>query len=676
MRLSNLSSLAGDRCVLFLACAVTTISAVAQSTAPNEWTWVSGSNIGVTTNSPMPGVYGTLGTPAPANNPGGRWQATTWTDNSGNLWLFGGWANDTAGNFTWFNDLWKYSPSANEWTWMNGSNTVTEHCTQAGVAGTLGTPAPGNTPGPRYGSASWIDPAGHLWLFGGYTCGMQNPDDLWEYDPASNEWAWMGGDLAGTQPGVYGTLGTPAQGNTPGGRNNAVTWLDGNGHFWLFGGYGWDATKSYGVLNDLWEFDPSTNEWTWKSGSSTLPVAQGYTALGVYGTRGVPDPANTPGSRAAAGGWIDTSGHLWLFGGYVNNPNGTQDLLNDMWEFDPSTNEWTWMNGSSTPGSNCSQSAMPGLVWCGQPGVYGIIGTPAASNTPGGKVPASSWTEKNGRLWLFGGDTFDQYGVYTATFGDLWAFDPTTNQWTWMGGNSSVNCPNGGLCSETGVYGTLGQPAPANYPGSRNSTMAWTDANGNFWAFGGSGFDSTADVNYLDDLWVLQPSDTVNLPKPDFSVTAYPTSMTVTGGQSGTFSVYVTPSGGFNSATSFSCSGLPAGASCSFSPATVTPSSVAAKTSVTITTSIPSASVQGQGHAAVPFAVLAAVLFCFGRKARRRFQMLVLLVTCLLGLGLFTGCSGGGGSSSSTPISTTSTVTVTASAGTIQHTATLSLTVN
>ena len=35
-------------------------------------------------------VYGTKGVAAPANVPGGRWGGQTWTDDSGNLWLFGG----------------------------------------------------------------------------------------------------------------------------------------------------------------------------------------------------------------------------------------------------------------------------------------------------------------------------------------------------------------------------------------------------------------------------------------------------------------------------------------------------------------------------------------------------------------------------------------------------------
>jgi hypothetical protein len=54
------------------------------------------------------GVYGTLGTPAAANIPGSRYQASSWTDSSGHLWLFGGMVYDANGNECFLNDLWEY----------------------------------------------------------------------------------------------------------------------------------------------------------------------------------------------------------------------------------------------------------------------------------------------------------------------------------------------------------------------------------------------------------------------------------------------------------------------------------------------------------------------------------------------------------------------------------------
>ena len=134
----------------------------------SEWTWMGGSSA-LGNNGGQAGVYGALGTHAAGNTPGGRNGAASWTDNSGHLWLFGGWGYDANGNSGYLNDLWEFNPATSEWVWMSGSNTVGSHGGQPGVYGALGVPAAGNTPGGRNGSASWTDSSGNLWLFGGWT---------------------------------------------------------------------------------------------------------------------------------------------------------------------------------------------------------------------------------------------------------------------------------------------------------------------------------------------------------------------------------------------------------------------------------------------------------------------------------------------------------------------------
>ena len=130
----------------------------------------------------------------------------------------------------------------------------------------------------------------------------------------ANEWTWVSGSstVPATgmgQPGVYGTQGTAAASNVPGGRTVATRWTDSSGNFWLFGGDGVDSTGAYGGLNDLWTFDPTANTWTWMSGSNTK------NAVGIYGTLGVASASNIPGGRGYALSCTDTIGNLWLFGG-------------------------------------------------------------------------------------------------------------------------------------------------------------------------------------------------------------------------------------------------------------------------------------------------------------------------------------------------------------------------
>ena len=106
------------------------------------------------------------------NIPGARGGSTTWTDGSGNFWLFGGIGydvNDTSGEL---NDLWKFDPATGAWTWEEGSNTYGA----SGTYGTLGTAAAGNIPGARVGSATWTDGSGNVWLFGGVGYGGSEMD--------------------------------------------------------------------------------------------------------------------------------------------------------------------------------------------------------------------------------------------------------------------------------------------------------------------------------------------------------------------------------------------------------------------------------------------------------------------------------------------------------------------
>jgi hypothetical protein len=139
----------------------------------------------------------------------------------------------------------------------------------------------------------------------------------------------------------------------------------------------------------------------------------------------------------------------------------------------------------------------------------------------------------------------------------------------------------------------------------------------------------------------------------------------------------VTPQNGFNAAVSFACSGLPTGASCSFNPATVTPSGAAAKTTLTINAQTLTAAVHRNSRPLFPATVLALTLCIFGWKKRRGLKLVLLLAMTSAGLGLLSGCGGGsGGGGGGGVMQMASPITVTATSGTIQQTTTVTLAVN
>jgi hypothetical protein len=74
-------------------------------------------------------------------------------------------------------------------------------------------------------------------------------------------------------------------------------------------------------------------------------------------------------------------------------------------------------------------------------------------------------------------------------------------------------------------------------------------------------------------------SDATTSTEPDFTISAAPTSLTLSPGQYGTIVLTVTPLNGFGDMVTLSCSGNPADSTCTFSPATLTPLNGAAVTS-------------------------------------------------------------------------------------------------
>jgi hypothetical protein len=172
--------------------------------------------------------------------------------------------------------------------------------------------------------------------------------------------------------------------------------------------------------------------------------------------------------------------------------------------------------------------------------------------------------------------------------------------------------------------------------------------------------------------------------QPNFVLGTSPASLTVNPGAQGTVTLTVTPVNGFDSPVILACSGLPSGATCSFDQATVTPSGAAATAQLTISTSAQSSALQPRSRSLFPLTALGMTVCLFGWRKRRGWHHWLLLTVAYAGLGLLFGCGGTGGTSSTpastsatpTPKSTTSTVTVTAISGTLQGTATITLTVN
>lgn len=179
---------------------------------------------------------------------------------------------------------------------------------------------------------------------------------------------------------------------------------------------------------------------------------------------------------------------------------------------------------------------------------------------------------------------------------------------------------------------------------------------------------------------------TVNAGAVDFSIAASSASGSVSAGAAAGTSLVLTPINGFSGTVSLACSGLPAGASCQFSPASPSLSGTAVTAQLSISTSAPvvarvSAPRDPFGPASpriVLGVILTPIVVRAGRHRRlgARWRRLGLLLFCVLALqACHGGSSAAGGSRMGGTPAGTYALTITATAGSISHSVQYQLTV-
>ena len=210
---------------------------------------------------------------------------------------------------------------------------------------------------------------------------------------------------------------------------------------------------------------------------------------------------------------------------------------------------------------------------------------------------------------------------------------------------------------------------------------SWPAYSGPFMLTGPATVEAFASAIGYSNSVVASASYNITAVPPTFTLSSSLSSLAFNPGLQGSVTLTVTPQNGFNSAVSFACSGLPSGTSCSFSPATVTPSGAPATTQLTIANSAQAANQRRVPGPFFPKTVLAVAVCLIGWRKRPRGLQLFLLAAAFSALGLISACGGGGatgggggGGGGTQPVF--ATVAVAATSGSIQQTTTISLTIN
>ncbi|MBB1284478.1 T9SS type A sorting domain-containing protein [Flavisolibacter sp. BT320] len=526
-----------------------------------EWTWMSRGQNGF-------GIYGTKGVASPGNKPGARGSSVSWTDASGNLWLFGG-EGFASSSYGYLNDLWKYTITSATTPFITTSlpatsyykgamvsitytaqgsfgpdnlfiaqlsdttgsflNPVVIGSVKASTSGAINVTIPYTTPAASgyrirvvsnlpeiHGSDNGADitimdlPATSVStqhsittnplisnvryqgkeVSVAYTAtGTFNPTTIFHAQLSDASGSFANPVFIGSVSAAgSGTIKATIPAATPAGTAYRVRVITVAGNEPVIGSDNGTAL----TIAPQPPYPSVSGSWTWMSGDNVINQP------GSYGTKGVPSTENKPGAREGAASWKDGSGTLWLYGGYGYAANTTVGFLNDLWKYNTATREWTWVSGDNLT----NQSA-----------VFGTKGVSTPETKPRARTGAAGWADKEGNLWLYGGNTYYPQSYFEGVGGeinDLWKYDITMNQWTWVSGDSitadqAMRANNWDF--HYGVYATKGVPSVNNRPPAKTHAITWTDNDGNFWLYSGYAYYGFLS-GHMTDIWKFNPLTT------------------------------------------------------------------------------------------------------------------------------------------------------------------------
>jgi len=208
-------------------------------------------------------------------SPRKRYWHSTVVDQTGNLFLFGGYGIDTmVPGYGPMNDLWMWNATSG-WTMLIDN-------------GTMGSPPP------RQGHSAVLADSGEMLVFGGQAL-LGGMNDLWSFSFSSKKWTQI--------PAGAGPLP----------RSGQASVLSA-GRLWIFGGSYIPDGMPEVYHNDMWYYSLTTKAWVQVQPDSSAPSE------------------NQPWKRKADSIAL-WGAQFYMFGGY----GLFQGLKNDLWRYNPAS---------------------------------------------------------------------------------------------------------------------------------------------------------------------------------------------------------------------------------------------------------------------------------------------------------------------------------------------------
>ncbi len=185
------------------------------------------------------------------------------------------------------------------------------------------------------------------------------------------------------------------------------------------------------------------------------------------------------GSRGAAPSVLmDSKGILWiLFGAQRRDGSTAYDLFN-VWNYNPKTDQYRYVWGSSATGATGVNPRNPG-----------DLRVASVTNHPGNIRNGGATIDNNDNIWLT---------TWRAN-GELWMFNTSSWVFTRMFGLDGVN-------DVPSLGANPGQPGEDVWPGKVQGPCLLSDSQNNLWMLGGAGSDGPPNnavwhFNTTSNLW-------------------------------------------------------------------------------------------------------------------------------------------------------------------------------
>jgi hypothetical protein len=228
----------------------------------NLWSFVSGNKNTTYCKDCPNGVYPTAsGTGGIQYFPRARSDYAYWKDNSGNIWIYGGYAESHGADE--FGDLWKFNPINNEWTLISGNDT-------------LNPPKTATNPGSRNAPYCWVGNDNKLYMSGGQRQYWYFLRDTWRVNPSDGNWEVVKIDSLSNEAPISAGFRIESTTNSPGSSVNTLNHLTTGSHTYMFSGYGTGSNNLNGFTGAMWRYSLEDYD------AELLPIANSDTLVMAF----------------------------------------------------------------------------------------------------------------------------------------------------------------------------------------------------------------------------------------------------------------------------------------------------------------------------------------------------------------------------------------------------------